>query len=64
MVSVAIATHALCVSLPGGRTLTVPPVVPVLVVVVVLVALGYDETAALATILAAGTAARELQRTS
>ncbi|MBP2404603.1 hypothetical protein ACFY41_28455 [Streptomyces syringium] len=41
-----------------------PPVVPVLVVVVVLVALGYDETAALATILAAGTAARELQRTS
>lgn len=51
-----------CVGLPGGGSFTVPALVPVAVIVIVLVVLGYDLSAAVAALIAMGAAARETGR--
>ncbi|MFC9297075.1 hypothetical protein ACFTWH_18015 [Streptomyces sp. NPDC057011] len=55
--------NAFCIGLPNGGSVTVPAVLPVGVIVIVLVLLGYDLSAAVAALIAMGAAARELTRT-
>ncbi|WP_405681224.1 hypothetical protein OG239_00140 [Streptomyces sp. NBC_00868] len=56
-------THnTFCIGLPSGSSVTVPAVFPVGVIVIVLVVLGYDLSAAVAALIAMGAAARELTR--
>ncbi|MFD9411427.1 hypothetical protein ACFWBN_31010 [Streptomyces sp. NPDC059989] len=56
-------SNAFCIGLPNGSTVTLPAVLPVGVIVIVLVVLGYDLSAAVAALIAMGAAARELTRT-
>ncbi|WP_327350261.1 hypothetical protein [Streptomyces sp. NBC_01304] len=53
---------AFCIGLPSGRRFAVPALLPVGTLVIVLVSLGYDVSAAIAALLAVGAASRELTR--
>ncbi|MDX3536939.1 hypothetical protein PV721_21685 [Streptomyces sp. MB09-01] len=55
-------SNSFCVGLPGGRSFTVPTLLPVAVIVIVLVALGYDLSAAVAALVTMAAAARETGR--
>ena len=55
---------ALCVPLPQGHEFAVPTYVPVSIIVIVLVALGYDVSAAVTAVVAMGAAAREFPHTA
>ncbi|MEU5583445.1 hypothetical protein ABZ791_28810 [Streptomyces huasconensis] len=52
------------IHLPKGSSVDLPGYLPVIVIVVVLVLLGYDISAAIAAVIAVGAAARELGRTA
>lgn len=49
----------LCVPLPRDREFAVPAYIPVAIIVIVLVVLGYDVSAAVTAVVAMGAAARE-----
>ncbi|MBZ9593733.1 MULTISPECIES: hypothetical protein [Streptomyces] len=55
-------SSSFCVGLPGGRSFTVPALLPVAVIVIVLVALGHDLSAAVAALVAMVAATRETGR--
>ncbi|MEU9133725.1 hypothetical protein AB0D08_37500 [Kitasatospora sp. NPDC048540] len=55
---------SLQIPLPAGRRRTVPALVPATVIVIILLARGYDITSATAAVIAIGAAARDLARTS
>ncbi|MEW2418657.1 hypothetical protein AB0953_33965 [Streptomyces sp. NPDC046866] len=57
-------SNSFCVGLPGGGSFSVPALVPGAVIVIVLVVLGYDLSAAVAALVAMGAAARETGRSS
>lgn len=52
--------NAFCLPLSGGRQLEIPMFVPVGIIVIILVILGYDVYAAVAAVLAVGSAARHM----
>lgn len=54
--------HACRIHLPKGSSVELPGYLPVIVIVLVFVFLGYDISAAIAAVIAAGAAARELRR--
>lgn len=56
--------RALCFPLPQGREFTIPAYIPVAIIVIVLVVLGYDVSAAVTAVVAMGAAARELPHTA
>ena len=50
----------LCIPLPAGRELALPAYVPVSIIVIVLVAFGYEVSAAVTAVVAIAAASREL----
>ncbi|MER6160317.1 hypothetical protein ABT147_32990 [Streptomyces sp. NPDC001868] len=56
--------HTCRIHLPKGSSIDLPGYLPVIVIVVVFVLLGYDISAAIAAVIAVGAAARELGRTA
>ncbi|WP_033823998.1 hypothetical protein [Kitasatospora sp. MBT63] len=55
---------SLQIPLPAGRRRAVPALVPATVIVIILLARGYDIASATAAVIAIGAAARDLARTS